>query len=108
MSLSLTHWYPGILGQVWYLIVSIPDLCTFTYFSDHLLGKVCLLGSLVCYVLLFFVTFPYGILGLVWHLISSISDICLPLHFNAIRVKSGIFGQTAKFGQRPCLFPILE
>ena len=23
-----------------------------------------------------------------------------------IRVKSGIFGQTAKFGQRPCLFPI--
>ena len=22
----------GILGQVWYLIVSIPDLCTFTYF----------------------------------------------------------------------------
>ena len=23
----------GILGQVWYLIVSIPDLCTLTYFS---------------------------------------------------------------------------
>ena len=23
----------GILGQVWYLIVSIPDLCTFTYLS---------------------------------------------------------------------------
>ena len=22
----------GILGQVWYLIVSIPDLCTITYF----------------------------------------------------------------------------
>ena len=21
------------LGQVWYLIVSIPDLCTFTYFN---------------------------------------------------------------------------
>ena len=21
----------GILGQVWYLIVSIPDLCTITY-----------------------------------------------------------------------------
>ena len=21
----------GILGQVWYLIVSIPDLCTLTY-----------------------------------------------------------------------------
>ena len=23
-----SHWYPG---QVWYLIVSIPDLCTLTY-----------------------------------------------------------------------------
>ena len=22
----------GILGQVWYLILSIPDLCTLTYF----------------------------------------------------------------------------
>ena len=25
----------GILGQVWYLIVSIPDLCTITYFYDR-------------------------------------------------------------------------
>ena len=23
----------GILGQVWYLIVSIPDLCTLTYYD---------------------------------------------------------------------------
>ena len=23
----------GILGQVWYLIVSIPDLCTVNYFN---------------------------------------------------------------------------
>ena len=43
---GLTHWpsfvvsscefatFPfGILGQVWYLIVSIPDLCTLTYFK---------------------------------------------------------------------------
>ena len=26
----------GILGQVWYLIVSIPDLCTLSYFVKHL------------------------------------------------------------------------
>ena len=26
----------GILGQVWYLIVSIPDLCTLTYYGSHL------------------------------------------------------------------------
>ena len=27
------HFPIGILGQVWYLIVSIPDLCTLTYFD---------------------------------------------------------------------------
>ena len=31
MSWSLSHWYPG---SVWYLIVSISDLCTLTYFYD--------------------------------------------------------------------------
>ena len=30
VSLSLPI---GILGQVWYLIASIPDLCTLTYFK---------------------------------------------------------------------------
>ena len=30
---SLSHFPIGILGQVWYLIVSIPDLCTLTYFA---------------------------------------------------------------------------
>ena len=30
MSLSLSV---GILGQVWYMIVSIPDLCTLIYFE---------------------------------------------------------------------------
>ena len=30
---SVSLYFPiGILGQVWYLIVSIPDLCTITYF----------------------------------------------------------------------------
>ena len=27
VSLALSHWYPG---SMWYLIVSIPDLCTLT------------------------------------------------------------------------------
>ena len=27
------HFPIGILGQVWYLIVSIPDLCTLTYIT---------------------------------------------------------------------------
>ena len=29
-----------ILGQVWYLIVSIPDLCPFSYFSYLFLGDI--------------------------------------------------------------------
>ena len=32
VSLQVCHLQIGILGQVWYLIVSIPDLCTLTYF----------------------------------------------------------------------------
>ena len=30
------HFRIGILGQVWYLIVSIPDLCTLTYFNHFM------------------------------------------------------------------------
>ena len=32
--LWVCHFPIGILGQVWYLIVSIPDLCTITYFCQ--------------------------------------------------------------------------
>ena len=38
------HFPIGILGQVWYLIVSIPDLCTLTYFQ-----RTCLVGELSCF-----------------------------------------------------------
>ena len=31
-SIGECHFPIGILGQVWYLIVSIPDLCTLIYF----------------------------------------------------------------------------
>ena len=34
--LWVCHFPIGILGQVWYMIVSIPDLCTITYFYWHL------------------------------------------------------------------------
>ena len=33
VSAVVCHFPIGILGQVWYLIVSIPDLCTLTYFA---------------------------------------------------------------------------
>ena len=32
VGLRVCHFPIGILGHVWYLIVSIPDLCTLTYF----------------------------------------------------------------------------
>ena len=32
----------GILGQVWYLIASIPDLCPFTYFYFFLVIALCI------------------------------------------------------------------
>ena len=38
----------GILGQVWYLIVSIPDLCILTYYGSDL----CLSKKMLCIVVL--------------------------------------------------------
>ena len=38
--LWVCHFPIGILGQVWYLIVSIPDLCTLTYFAGGLQIKI--------------------------------------------------------------------
>ena len=35
VKLCLCHIPFGILGQVWYLIVSIPDLCSLTYSEDN-------------------------------------------------------------------------
>ena len=37
MSLSLSHW---VLGQVGDLIVSIPDLCTLTYFESNINASI--------------------------------------------------------------------
>ena len=33
-QLWVIHFPIGILGQVWYLLVSIPDRCTLTYFEN--------------------------------------------------------------------------
>ena len=41
-------WEPiGILGQVWYLIVSIPDLCNLTYFVnfEYIFDEICFTGD---------------------------------------------------------------
>ena len=45
--LWVCHFPIGILGQVWYLIVSIPDLCTITYFLY--MHRWCLHGPINAY-----------------------------------------------------------
>ena len=44
-------------------------------------GKGTSLGSLLCDVLLCFVTFPCGVLSRVWYLIVSIPNLCLFTYF---------------------------
>ena len=42
VELLVCHFPIGILDQVWYLIVSIPDICCLTYFAtDCAMGPVC-------------------------------------------------------------------
>ena len=80
VSSCVCHFPIGILGQVWYLIVSIPDLYTITYFCHEktsnwtvshgeTLGLVCVLLSCV------FVTFPYAVSCQVRYLIVSIPGL---------------------------------
>ena len=71
---------------VWYLIVSIPDLCTLTYFVVFMLSRLFItalwshagkgLTSWLLFVMFnyVFVIFLRGILGQVW---NSIPDLCL-------------------------------
>ena len=55
--LWVCHFPIGILGQVWYLIVSIPDLCTITYswFIHKRFGNSCFVSF--CWCILSFPTF---------------------------------------------------
>ena len=46
--LWVCHFPIAILGQVWYLIVSIPDLCTLTYFVGSLLINTPIVGVCNC------------------------------------------------------------
>ena len=54
----------GILGQVWYLIVSTPDLCTLTYFQIKTEGCQMIL---ICDVhIVFGKIYLYNIIPLIW------------------------------------------
>ena len=63
--LWVCHFPIGILGQVWYLIVSIPDLCNLTYFV------ICILESKISTLA------SYKIL--IFHLVSVYEQVGLSL-----------------------------
>ena len=79
-------WPPVIFTDTLFLLFSCHVcLCMLSCLflvqpCDYLLGKGWPLGSLVCDVFLFFITFPYGVLGQVWYLILWIPDLCLLLY----------------------------
>ena len=50
--LWVCHFPIGILGQVWYLIVSIPDLCTLTYYQTGVSENRTLMKNWVKHILL--------------------------------------------------------
>ena len=95
--LKTCHFPIGILGQLWYLIVSIPDPCTPTYFASYpydflytarlteivfltLLpsgceGAICFsLAVLAAVWLLCSVALPRGAVG--WYVVCDCSIIC--------------------------------
>ena len=43
--LSVCYFPIGILGQVWYFIVSIPDLCHLTYLIEQLVSEIFMFES---------------------------------------------------------------
>ena len=74
------HFPIGILGQVWYLFVSIPDLCALTYFVEVSCCSVLLFH---CHKMYFYsVTFEFSVFWApsVWKkscLLGSSYVICL-------------------------------
>ena len=64
--MRFSHFPIAILGQVWYLIVSIPDLCTLTYFTLLLLPafvnahrRKMYLNELIFHLSIAFIPFSY-------------------------------------------------
>ena len=55
-----------------------------------------LFGSLMCGVMLCFVTFPCGVMGWVWYLIVSIPDFCLLTYLDVAVKKSKPFSYKPK------------
>ena len=81
------------MGQVWYLIVSTPDLCRLSYFVFVMISRLFIaalwsptwkgLASWLSFVMFncVFVLSPCGILGQMWYLILSIPDLCRLSYF---------------------------
>ena len=67
LSFVVSHFPIGILGQVWYLTLSILDLCTLTYFDSipHIKDD----SILTCKVFLFVFDYVfYYVLPFIYHI----------------------------------------
>ena len=75
---SIICYFPiGTLGQVCYLIVSIPDLCTLSYLESNFYSSTITICALMIYVML---TIHFLRANLIWsnspfYQISSIKDM---------------------------------
>ena len=77
--LWVCHFPIGILGQVWYLIVSIPDLCTITYFQGNVHWDMIRCWNLISYQL--------------WHsffIQQDIVDFCIILTINMMKCRHSV------------------
>ena len=95
----------GVLGQVWYSIVSIPDLCLLSYFLTKRV-EVCFrrasfCASLYLLILILFCCRDRRKSTQYAQKVQVSYYVQLTLVY---REKSGKFGQSAKFGHRLCLF----
>ena len=86
----------GVLGQVWYLIVSIPDICLLHYFVITCLERADLLAHLCVVFPWVFVTFTFSVSGRMWYLLVSIPDLCLLLYVYP-KCKDGIQTSILRF-----------
>ena len=69
--LWICHFPIGILGQVWYLIVSIPDLCNLTYFYKKSLVLI-LMNFLCAMFLILLCAMRLVKLFVLWHTQSAV------------------------------------
>ena len=103
--LWVCHFPIGILGQVWYLIVSIPDLCTLTYSDCRL--RVHKLDTASSNTI---VEIDHEIVSsvILLHLAQIIEEGLLPVTSESICMKYWLGKSVVRFTERPAMTIAVE